>query len=410
MLIHSKNEIADRVLSNSILVRCFLLYSTTSAFSSLRVTRTKHLIKPTQDFRPLILDASINTRYYKYHTFPSKKEDNDERSGMEKAFTNLNDLTSADLMDDTSMLADLLNSTTIDGKKVSESLPRSSLDTNSFSQDEVRLYQELYQELDNDDVERIYDDIMGEMEGGGVKSDADKEVISSSSGIGFASEKNKFKVINDVDGIGSLSETDQDQLIALDISPQDSDEFMQNALKEAMKEIKSNDDDIDPKLLQSSILKDEEIMKEINKVFDKANEKLLEEIQVIREEQAAMTRSTSEKREKLLQEEEAKLRVAENSVSKLVEQVKRETMEVENATKELELIQSQIGEDPLMQAVDLKKSGLVKQGAFVGAVLFTLRSIGDLAMVSEPDGVEHATAAAIQGFIAVACAAYLKFL
>mmetsp|Transcript_7307 Transcript_7307/g.10441 ORF Transcript_7307/g.10441 Transcript_7307/m.10441 type:complete len:221 (+) Transcript_7307:432-1094(+) len=217
--------------------------------------------------------------------------------------------------------------------------------------------------------------------------------------------------MDDADGIGSLSSADDDEkLFASDIKAQEeSDEFMEKALKAAMDETQKINSaaGIDPKKAEDSILNDKEIMKEINAIFDRANDQLLDGIKEIREDQAALTKETSAKRSNSLQEEEARLKEAEGSVSRLVDKVKKETEGVEKATRELQAISDRIGEDPLMKAAELKKGGIIKQSALVGAVLFSLRSAGDLAMMGGVDGASHGTSALVQGVIALACAAYL---
>ena len=111
-----------------------------------------------------------------------------------------------------------------------------------------------------------------------------------------------------------------------------------------------------------------------------------------------------------MQEESDRLAEAEGSVTRLVEKVKRETEAVASAMADLEEAKKQLQADPLSQASDLKKAGIIKQGALVGALLFTLRSVGDLSMMTGPDGSSHGVAAAVQGVIALACALYFFFL
>lgn len=110
-----------------------------------------------------------------------------------------------------------------------------------------------------------------------------------------------------------------------------------------------------------------------------------------------------------MKKEEERLAEAQGSVGRLVEKVKAETAEVEAAMAELEAAQGKLLDDPLMKAADLKGAGIVKQGALVGALLFTLRSVGDLSMIGGPDGASHGVAAVFQGVIALACAAYFFF-
>ena len=89
--------------------------------------------------------------------------------------------------------------------------------------------------------------------------------------------------------------------------------------------------------------------------------------------------------------------------------MKKETEEVEKAVAQLKEAQGEFNKDPLMQAADLKAAGIVKQGALVGALLFSTRAMGDIIAIGGVDGSSHAVAAAIQAVIAVACAAYFFF-
>ena len=122
-----------------------------------------------------------------------------------------------------------------------------------------------------------------------------------------------------------------------------------------------------------------------------------------------MSEKSATKRSERVTDEEQRLAEAERSVSRLVDTVKKETLEVERALADLKEVQGELEDDPLMKAADLKAAGLVKQGALVGTVLFTARALGDLIMIGGVDGSAHATAAAIQGIIALFCAAYFFF-
>ena len=123
-----------------------------------------------------------------------------------------------------------------------------------------------------------------------------------------------------------------------------------------------------------------------------------------------MTKASSESRSNSLKDEEQRLAEAEGSVSRLLEKVKEETLEVEKAMEDLQKVQEDLMKDPLMKAIDLKTGGIAKQGALAGALLFSFRSVGELILMSGSNGAEHGAAAAIQGVIAVACAAYFTFM
>jgi hypothetical protein len=122
-----------------------------------------------------------------------------------------------------------------------------------------------------------------------------------------------------------------------------------------------------------------------------------------------LSKATAEARDKSLKAEEERLLQAETSVARLVNKVKDETVEVEKAMEDLKKAQEELLDDPLFKAADLKSGGIVKQGALVGTVLFSFRSFGEILLLSGPNGADHGFAAAVQGVIAVACAAYFFF-
>lgn len=124
-------------------------------------------------------------------------------------------------------------------------------------------------------------------------------------------------------------------------------------------------------------------------------------------EQAALTEESAKARKDALKGEEQRLAEAEGSVSRLLDKVKEETLEVEKAMKDLQKAQEQLLDDPLMKAADLKSGGIVKTASLAGALLFSFRSIGELLLLTQ--GADHGIAAAIQAVIAVACAAYFLF-
>eukprot|EP00554_Chaetoceros_debilis_P001711 CAMPEP_0194085036 /NCGR_PEP_ID=MMETSP0149-20130528/16120_1 /TAXON_ID=122233 /ORGANISM="Chaetoceros debilis, Strain MM31A-1" /LENGTH=390 /DNA_ID=CAMNT_0038767833 /DNA_START=108 /DNA_END=1280 /DNA_ORIENTATION=- len=356
--------------------------------------------------------ATVMRRNYQKQSksiLKAEKDDDNKKTGMDDAFESLGDLSAADF-----------DNVSPDGTKLPQRIesPSKEEEKVEISPKELEKYKDMYQQMEQDEGNDVYSDLLGVMGGSdggsssGSSSSSDSsssDSSSSSSGKGFG--KTDDSVMDDADGIGSLSSADDDEkLFASDIKAQEeSDEFMEKALKAAMDETQKINSaaGIDPKKAEDSILNDKEIMKEINAIFDRANDQLLDGIKEIREDQAALTKETSAKRSNSLQEEEARLKEAEGSVSRLVDKVKKETEGVEKATRELQAISDRIGEDPLMKAAELKKGGIIKQSALVGAVLFSLRSAGDLAMMGGVDGASHGTSALVQGVIALACAAYL---
>ncbi len=194
---------------------------------------------------------------------------------MKGAFKSLDSLSSldlGDLKDDAKKAGDcvikaddaVLKAVTSTTSSSSNSISNSDGDSSS-SNDEVKLYSEIYEELEKDGVDGIYDNIMGEMTGS------------------TDTANNGDRVMKDADGIGSLVQ-EEETLTAVEIS-QDTDELMKRALEEAMDEVKSKAPNPGGSDLTDSILDDEEMMKEINAIFDRANEQLLESIAEIKDEQ-----------------------------------------------------------------------------------------------------------------------------
>ena len=203
---------------------------------------------------------------------------------MSEAFKSLNELSSLDFADlpedkkktDTNIKADgdLL-------KDVREINAKSS-SSETATETEVKIYSEMYQELETEGEDGIYNNILGELTESGSST-------GSNAGVGFGKSTSSSKVVKDEDGIGSLSQQDDEvTLAAVDISSQNTDEFMKKALEEAMQEV--NDKNPNPgagarDALPENILNDKEMMDEINAIFDRANDKLMAGIAGIRDEQ-----------------------------------------------------------------------------------------------------------------------------
>ena len=176
---------------------------------------------------------------------------------------------------------------------------------------------------------------------------------------------------------------------------------MEQAVSEALEEARQQSSDV-----PTSIRDDEELMKEINEIFDKANDKLMESVKEMKAQQDSYVQKESEDRADMFMESEQRLADAEESVSRLMGTVSKETAEVEKALADLERERSKLDGNPLSRIVDLKEQGIVKQASFVGLLLFSLRSITEVLQMVGPNPEAHATAAAIQGVIALACGAY----
>mmetsp|Transcript_25998 Transcript_25998/g.38114 ORF Transcript_25998/g.38114 Transcript_25998/m.38114 type:complete len:417 (-) Transcript_25998:408-1658(-) len=327
-------------------------------------------------------------------------DDDDEEEGMIEAFRGLDSLSSLDLSDDKDDTS-LPPNDPIAAKlaELEEKIKNNDFGTSSTeaTPEEAKLYGEMMRELEEEGQAGMYGNLMGELMDGKepkLVQDLDKfaaeddDNLPSSSGVGFGKTPSATTTSSEIDP--------------------DMDEFMERALREALEEVTSKTD-IDPKVA-GSIRDDEETMKELNRIFDRANEQLMESVQEIREEQAAMTKANAEARRDKTIDDERRLAEAEGSVTRLLENVNKETMEVERAIEDLKRAQSQMDSEPLTKLTNLRgEGGIVKQGALVGFALFSLRALAETTALGGVDGEQHFIAAVIQAGIAFVCGIYFFF-
>ena len=319
-------------------------------------------------------------------------DEDDKRQGMNKAFDELNTLSELDLSDESELDKALEQRKNISSSSSSSS---SSTTITEAPEEELKLYGEMYAELNDKGEDQLYDDVLSELTGvdssSEPKTDKDeaeekmKKSDRPSSKIKDVEEDEIVETYEDVDNIGGIF-TEEDQ-----------SEFMDRAIKEAMAEAK----EAAPGQLSDSILNDKEMMKEIEKVFDEANKKLLASVEDIRKEQSEMAQSKAVERTELLKKDEARLAEAEGSISRLVDKVNKETLAVEEAIQGLERAKQEMNSTPLSKIAALKDAGIVKQSSFVLALLFSVRSLTDLVLVVGPNSESHAVAAAVQAGIAI---------
>jgi len=317
------------------------------------------------------------------------EEDVDDRPGMEDAFRALDSLSSFDLgnvgVDSEEVSGEV---TPLRTDVLDDILKKVGGDKAPDAEDELKIYSEIYNEVENDKND-VY---------GGVLEELTGESIGNS-------EK---RVIDDADGIGAALRLDEvEELTAVELSV-NTDELMERAVKEALQEV-GNKTSSDFAVNSSAIMDDEELKTEINAIFDRANEELLTSIDEIKQEQDAFSKKSAESRSKAIELEKQRLAEAEKGAARLVEKVEKERAEMAKAVAELEAVQEELSGDPIMKLVNLKKAGIGKQGALVGAFLFSVRSAFDLAMLSGPNGDSHIIPATIQALIALACAAFYLF-
>jgi hypothetical protein len=110
-----------------------------------------------------------------------------------------------------------------------------------------------------------------------------------------------------------------------------------------------------------------------------------------------------------MEEDTQRLNMAEQSMKRMMEKVSAETKVVEEAIKDLEEAQASIDKDAVGQLVGLKSGGIVKQGALVGALLFSVRSFAEGVGFFAGDS-SHLLPAVLQAAIAVVCLIAFRFL
>ncbi|KAL7570313.1 hypothetical protein ACA910_017161 [Epithemia clementina (nom. ined.)] len=251
---------------------------------------------------------------------------------------------------------------------------------------EVQVYTKAMKDLEATDDDKLYSDVIEEMGGTGrsslppVQSTADSDDKSSSSSK-TTSLFNEFQT---------------------NVPNPDMEKFMDNALAEALQEVKLKSSD---SLSSESILNDESIMKEIEAIFDRGSEQLMASLEEIRKEQQSLAQKSAEKSAQeavdTVSAETERLAKAESAMTNMLERVNMETGQVEKAAADLRSAQAELDNDPI---VKLRNGGLAKQAALAGFLLFSFRSIGDTIMALNTDE-SLMTGALIQGGIALACAA-----
>ncbi|GKY96492.1 hypothetical protein MPSEU_000608600 [Mayamaea pseudoterrestris] len=244
---------------------------------------------------------------------------------------------------------------------------------------EAQMYKKMVTELETMDEQDLYQSILGDMGG------ADEESYSTPAASSTADAT-------------SSPISSRDGLLKAELSI--NDELMNQALEAAMTEIEK-----DYPALKNSILNDKELMQEIEAIFDRGNEKLIGSLEDIRKEQSDLARGSAMKKTQneldSLDNDTRRLEQAEASISTMLKRVNAETAEVVAAVEDLKRVQEDLDRDFLFR---VKNGGAAKQGALVGLVLFSVRSIVD--SVASFGDETHLLPALVQGAIAILCAAY----
>ncbi len=115
-----------------------------------------------------------------------------------------------------------------------------------------------------------------------------------------------------------------------------------------------------------------------------------------------MTKQNEEYRQAKVKDERERLKEAEQSVTSLIDNVKKEADHVQLAMKELEEIRSRASKDPLLQISNFRELNIMKKSAFAGSLLFFIRAM--LELPAAINNSSHGLAAVIQFGIALFCA------
>jgi len=180
----------------------------------------------------------------------AKKDDDDDEEeatepGMADAFRQLDALES---LDNASSAAPQTSKDAAKGFQKPAMDAKTPTVEKASPEKEAQLYSEMVKELEETDEDSLYSDVLSEM-GGSAPNPKSSPKLDVKPDAPAPSEN-------------------------------DTEEFMNQALEQAMKEVKLNNPSV-----ADSILDDKEIMKEIEAIFERGNEKLLESLEEIRKEQ-----------------------------------------------------------------------------------------------------------------------------
>jgi hypothetical protein len=216
----------------------------------------------------------------------SKKSQNDDdgellgkNPGMGEAFRQLESLRSLDdpeeyipapekIKLDQQALADTSG---LSGTTAAAGGTSTGTETVSTMEQDFEVYKDMAAELERNEDDAAYAELLQELGGSALQTD---DVYS--------------QVLNDLGGTSSTSGSGGNAAMptqgqASSASTLSTDEFMEQALQEALKEVKVNN----PKL-SNNILNDKEIMAEIEDIFERGNEKLMASLEEIRQEQVCV--------------------------------------------------------------------------------------------------------------------------
>lgn len=218
-------------------------------YLSLVLTTTVAHLSPSSAF--VVSSKLVGPQQWRCHCHRpfllAKSSDDDGDSGMAEAFRQLESLGS---LDEESP------------PKPTKSIPAPSVEELQAEpvapEKEVQMYKEMVEELQDKDEDDLYSNVLEDM--GGSSSTTPKMAPKVKTPPQLRIEEGTSNNQND----------------------RDTEDFMNQALKEALEEVKVNNPSI-----SDSILDDKEIMKEIEAIFERGNDKLFESLEEIRKEQVS---------------------------------------------------------------------------------------------------------------------------
>jgi hypothetical protein len=224
-----------------------------------------------------------------------------------------------------------------------------------------------------------------------------------------ATTDNVFENIRDDGDVISITNSDQASFDS-PIAPEDQiDKALNRALSESIHTVEEKLPTELKDAISMSVMEDEDFKKEVAQIFHKASVDLKEALDDIRREQDEFVKESAAKSAAktmaAMKEDHYRLNQAEESMVKMIDRVNRESREVERAVDELKKAQANMSKDPLLM---IANGGIVKQAALAGALLFTTRSVVDAVAMMSGDST-HAVSALVQGAIALVCVAFLLF-
>jgi hypothetical protein len=141
---------------------------------------------------------------------------------------------------------------------------------------EIETYKDMVNELEKNQDAAVYEELYTDLGGSGETKATDDTYSQVLTDLGGTKQQQQLE-----ENETSSSEPQAGAAASSTNKLKSAQDFMDDALQEALKEVKVNN----PKIRKESILDDREIMKEIEAIFERGNQKLMESLEEIRKEQ-----------------------------------------------------------------------------------------------------------------------------